>query len=189
MMVRKTLQWIAAILVLGGAGGGGYAYWLYTQTDEWLRAYAQKAFLQRIPTAVISIGRARFDWSHRIHLYDVKLSAQGLDEPVARCVEIVVTVDGQELSEDQIIDVRSLRILHPDVRLVRDTQGSWNWQKLRLARPEDPCPEISFEDMQVGVQLARASGPATAFHVQQSSVGLIPAAHREFAIEAEAQMT
>ncbi len=188
MMVRKTLQWIAAILALGGAGGGGYAYWLYTQTDEWLRAYAQKALLQRIPTAVISIGRARFDWSHRIHLYDVKLSAQGIDEPVARCVEIVVTVDGQELSENQTIDVRSLRILHPDVRLVRDADGAWNWQKLKLARPEDPCPELSFEDLQVGVWLARKGGQPSSFHVQQSSVRLIPSAHREFAIEAVAQL-
>jgi AsmA-like C-terminal region len=187
-MVRKTLQWIAAILALGGAGGGGYAYWLYTQTDEWLRAYAQKAFLQRIPTAVISIGRARFDWSHRIHLYDVRLSAQGLDEPVARCVEIIVTVDGQELSENQQIDVRSLRILHPDVRLLRDAAGTWNWQKLKLARPEDPCPELSFEDLQVGVWLARNGKPSSSFHVQQSSVRLIPSAHREFSVEAVAQL-
>ena len=133
-MVRKTLQWIAAILVLGGASGGGYAYWLYTQTNEWLRGYAEKAFLQRIPTAVISIGRARFDWSHRIHLYDVHLSAKGLDAPVARCVEIVVTVDGQELSDDQTIDVRSLRIIRPDVRLLRIADGSWNWQKLPLGQ-------------------------------------------------------
>jgi AsmA-like C-terminal region len=188
MMVRKTLQWIAAILALGGASGGGYAYWLYTQTDEWLRAYAQKAFLQRIPTAVISIGRARFDWSHRIHLYDVKLSAEGLDEPVARCVEIVVTVDGQELSENQTIDVRSLRILHPDVRLIRDAAGSWNWQKLKLARPEDPCPELSFEDLQVGVWLARKGGQPSSFHVQQSAVRLIPSAHRAFTIAAAAQL-
>lgn len=188
MMVRKTLQWIAAILALGGAGGGGYAYWLYTQTDEWLRAYAQKAFLQRIPTAVISIGRARFDWSHRIHLYDVRLSAKGLNEPVARCVEIVITVDGQELSENQTIDVRSLRILHPDVRLVRDAAGAWNWQTLKLARPEDPCPELSFEDLQVGVWLARNSGAPSSFHIQQSAVRLIPSAHREFTVEAVAQL-
>jgi hypothetical protein len=188
MMVRKTLQWIAAILALGGASGGGYAYWLYTQTDEWLRAYAQKALLQKIPTAVVSIGRARFDWSHRIHLYDVRLSAQGLDEPVARCVEIIVTVDGQELSENQTIDVRSLRILHPDVRLIRDAAGGWNWQKLKLARPEDPCPELSFEDLQVGVRLARSGRPPSSFHIQQSSVRLIPSAHREFSVEAVAQL-
>lgn len=187
-MIRKTLQWIAAILTLSSAGGGGYAYWLYLQTDEWLRAYAQKAFLQRIPTAVISIGRARFDWSRKIHLYDVRLSAKGLDEPVARCVEIVVTVDGQALSEDQTIDVRSLRILRPDVRLIRDAKGNWNWQKLHLARPEDPCPELSFEDLQVGVQMAQPGSPTSSFHVQQSSVRLIPSAHREFTIEAAAQL-
>jgi hypothetical protein len=188
MMVRKTLQWIAAILVLGGASGGGYAYWLYTQTNEWLRGYAEKAFLQRIPTAVITIGRARFDWSHRIHLYDVHLSAKGLDAPVARCVEIIVTVDGQELSDDQTIDVRSLRIIRPDVRLLRIADGSWNWQKLHLARPEDPCPELSFEDLQVAVHFGQAGGQTRAVHIQQSSVRLIPSAHREFAIEASAQL-
>ena len=187
-MVRKTLQWIAAILVLGGASGGGYAYWLYTQTNEWLRGYAEKAFLQRIPTAVISIGRARFDWSHRIHLYDVHLSAKGLDAPVARCVEIIVTVDGQELSDDQTIDVRSLRIIRPDVRLLRNAEGHWNWQKLHLARPEDPCPELSFEDLQVAVHMDQGSGQTRAVHIQQSSVRLIPSAHREFAIEAAAQL-
>ncbi|HUE17269.1 MAG TPA: hypothetical protein VMR25_24165 [Planctomycetaceae bacterium] len=189
MMVRKTLQWIAAILALGSVGGGGYTYWLYTQWDDALRLYAQKAFLKRIPNAVISIGRARFDWSRRIHLYDVRLSAKGLDEPVARCVEIIVTIDGQELSEDQTIDVRSLRILRPDVRLICDSQGHWNWHKLLpLARPEDPCPELSFEDLQVGVQLEHAGGPTSAFHIQQSSVRLVPSAHREFAIEAAAQL-
>jgi hypothetical protein len=188
MMVRKTLQWIATILALGSAGGGGYAYWLYTQTDEWLRTYAQQALLKRIPTAVISIGRARFDWSRKIHLYDVRLSAKGLDEPVARCVEIVITVDGQELSEDQTIDVRSIRILRPDVRLLRDSQEHWNWQKLVLARPEDPCPELTFEDLQIGVQIARADGKTSAFHVQQSSLRLVPSAHRQFKIEAAAQL-
>ena len=186
-MVRKTLQWIAAILALGSAGGGGYTYWIFTQTDDWLRDYAQKAFLKRIPNAVISIGRARFDWSRKIHLYDVRLSAKGLDEPVARCAEIVVTVDGQQLSEDQTIDVRSLRILRPDVRLVRDAEGHWNWQKLLpLVLQKDACPELSFEDLQVAVHVAHPVGPTNDFYVQQSSVRLIPSGHREFVIEAGA---
>ncbi len=188
-MVRKTLLWIAAILALGSAGGGGYTYWLYTQTDDWLRTYAQKAFLKRIPNAVISIGRG----SVRLEPQNPPLRCPAFREGARRtrgaCVEIIVTIDGQELSEDQTIDVRSLRILRPDVRLVRDLQGHWNWHKLLpLARPEDPCPELSFEDLQVGVQLARAGGQTSAFHIQQSSVRLVPSAHREFAIEAAAQL-
>ena len=74
------------------------------------------------------------------------------------------------------------------MRLLRDAAGSWNWQKLKLARPEDPCPELSFEDLQVGVWLARNGSPPSSFHVQQSSVRLIPSAHREFSVEAVAQL-
>ena len=75
------------------------------------------------------------------------------------------------------------------MRLLRDSQEHWNWQKLLpLARPEDPCPELTFEDLQIGVQVAHADGKTSAFHVQQSSLRLVPSAHREFKIEAAAQL-
>ena len=83
MMVRKTLQWIATILALGSTTGA--ADTRIGCTRKRMNGCAptpNKRLLKRIPNAVISIGRARFDWSRKIHLYDVRLSAKGLDEPV-----------------------------------------------------------------------------------------------------------
>ena len=81
MVVRKTLQWIATLLLLAGAGGGGYSYWFFTHSDEQLRAKIYEFVGKKLPNARLEIGRAWF-WGHKVHLQNVLLSAKGLDQPL-----------------------------------------------------------------------------------------------------------
>ena len=157
MVVRKTLQWIATLLLLAGVGGGGYSYWFFTHSDEQLRAKIYEFVGKKLPNARLEIGRAWF-WGHKVHLQNVLLSAKGLDQPLARCAEIVVTLDGEELSDELRIDVRAVHVVRPDVRIMRDSTGHWNWEKiLPLPEPDEMCPEVAFDDLQVALQLAHGT--------------------------------
>jgi hypothetical protein len=185
MVVRKTLQWIATLLLLAGVGGGGYSYWFFTHSDEQLRAKIYEFVGKKLPNARLEIGRAWF-WGHKVHLQNVLLSAKGLDQPLARCAEIVVTLDGEELSDELRIDVRAVHVVRPDVRILRDSAGHWNWEQiLPLPEPDEMCPEIAFEDLQVALQLAHGGAGTAAFHVQQGGVRLVPSARKVFQVEAD----
>ncbi len=186
MVVRKTLQWIATLLLLAGAVGGGYSYWFFTHSDEQLRAKIYEFVGKKLPNARLEIGRAWF-WGHKVHLQNVLLSAKGLDQPLARCAEIVVTLDGEELSDELRIDIRAVHVVRPDVRIMRDATGHWNWEKvLPLPEPDEMCPEVAFDDLQVELQLAHGGGARTAaFHVQQGGVRLVPSARKVFQVEAD----
>ena len=188
MVVRKTLQWIATLLLLAGVGGGGYSYWFFTHSDEQLRAKIYEFVGKKLPNAQLEIGRAWF-WGHKVHLQNVLLSAKGVDQPLARCAEIVVTLDGEELSDGLRIDVRAVHVVRPDVRIVRDSSGHWNWEKiLPLPEPDDICPEIAFEDLQLGLELAHSNTAPADFHVQQGGVRLVPSAHKVFQVEADLRL-
>jgi hypothetical protein len=185
MVVRKTLQWIATLLLLAGAGGGGYSYWFFTHSDEQLRAKIYEFVEKKLPNARLEIGRAWF-WGHKVHLQNVLLSAKGLDQPLARCAEIVITLDGEELSDELRIDVRAVHVVRPDVRVVRDSAGHWNWEKiLPLPEPDEMCPDVAFDDLQIGLQLAHSSADTATFHVQQGGVRLVPSARKVFQVEAD----
>jgi hypothetical protein len=188
MVVRKTLQWIATLLLLAGVAGGGYSYWFFTHSDEQLRAKIYEFVGKKLPNARLEIGRAWF-WGHKVHLQNVLLSAKGLDEPLARCAEIVVTLDGEELSDQLRIDVRAVHVVRPDVRLIRDASGHWNWEKiLPLPEPDDITPEVDFDDLQIGLQLTHSNAEMAAFHVQQGGIHLIPSAHKVFQVQADLRL-
>jgi hypothetical protein len=185
MVVRKTLQWIATLLLLAGVGGGGYSYWFFTHSDEQLRAKIYEFVAKKLPNARLEIGRAWF-WGHKVHLQNVMLSAKGLDQPLARCAEIIVTLDGEQLSDELRIDVRAVHVVRPDVRIVRDSSGHWNWEKiLPLPEPDEMCPEVAFDDLQIGLQLTHASAATASFHIQQGGVRLVPSARKVFQVEAD----
>jgi AsmA-like C-terminal region len=188
MVVRKTLQWIATLLLLAGVGGGGYSYWFFTHSDEQLRAKIYEFVGKKLPNARLEIGRAWF-WGHKVHLQNVLLSANGLDQPLARCHEIVITLDGEELSDQLRIDIRAVHVVRPDVRVVRDASGHWNWEKLLpLPEPDDITPEVDFDDLQIGLQLAHSNAEMAAFHVQQGGIRLVPSAHKVFQVQADLRL-
>jgi hypothetical protein len=188
MVVRKTLQWIATLLLLAGAVGGGYSYWFFTHSDEQLRGKILEFVAKKLPNARLEIGRAWF-WGRKVHLQNVLLSAKGLDQPLARCAEIVVTLDGQSLSDELRVDIRAVHVVRPDIRIVRDVSGHWNWENiLPLPEPDEVCPEVAFEDLQVGLALAHGGTGTSSFHVQQGAVRLVPSARRKFQVEADGRL-
>src|SRR5262249_310036 len=93
------------------------------------------------------------------------------------------------LSDELQIDVRAVHVVRPDVRIVRDAAGSWNWEKiLPLPEPDEMCPEVAFEDLQVGLSLAHSGTNTASFHVQQGGVRLVPSGRRKFQFEADGRL-
>src|SRR4051812_7111656 len=189
-IVRKTLQWIAALLVLTGLGGSGYAYWFYVHSNDVLKALVKEALQKKIPNGEFQIDRARYDyWTRKIHLFNVLVSAKGDTAPLARCAEVVITIDGQELSQEQKIDVRSIRFVRPDIRLIREKADAWNWHRiLPIREVEETTPEFAFDDAQVAITLPGGSAQAGSYHLRGVEGRLVPSARRQFAIDASGQV-
>src|SRR4051812_5175246 len=189
MVIRKTLQWIATLLVLTGLGGSGYAYWFYVHSDDVLKAMVREALDKKFPNGEFQIARARLDyWTRKIHLFSVIVNAKGDTTPLARCVEVIITIDGQELSQEQKIDVRSIRFVRPDIRLTREPQGAWNWHRiLPIREVEETTPEFAFEDAQV-VVAPNGSSTAPSYHLRNIEGRLVPSARRQFKIDASGQV-
>ena len=97
--LRKTLKWVFILLLIGAAAGGGYAYFIWTASDEILR----QALLTRIhevaPEWDVSIARARFDYQGRIHVYDLSLKGADGHSPLLDIAQAVLTVDREHLAD------------------------------------------------------------------------------------------
>ncbi|MCH8828510.1 MAG: hypothetical protein IID45_02930 [Planctomycetes bacterium] len=192
MTVRKTLKWFFAIVVFAGLLGGGYGYYLWTNANKLLLAEVREKVAEIAPGWDVKIGSARFDWNRRIHLYDVTLTLQGDSSPALILPEVVLVVDREKLADDQEIDIQRVHFLNPEIRLVRDPHGVWNWEKLPPLKPtqnKPSLPECVIESATVHVTLAQASGlPPGTLRIHDADLKLVPSAQRSYLIEASAQV-
>src|SRR5262249_19176109 len=127
--VRKTIQWIFLLLLAGTAGGGGYAFYLWNQSDELLKQKLLDRIHQLAPGWEVSMSRARFDLLGRVHVYELSLKASDGFSPLLDVPEAILTVDREHLADPQS-PIRHVRWIRPKVQLERDADGVWNVQKL-----------------------------------------------------------
>lgn len=182
MTVRKTFQWAIILLLLATAGGGGYAYLLWSESNERIRKAVLAKFADILPEWEIALDRAQFDWNRRIHLYDLTLRAKGQTRSIARMPEVVLTIDRELFAKTQEIVVQKVRPIGPILDLTRDAHGRWNWQKL----PPPPkytqnWPEWEIAQATVRVSLEQTDGsPAAVFMLKNANLKLIPSGKRRY---------
>jgi hypothetical protein len=188
--VRKTIQWIFLLLLAGTAGGGGYAFYLWNQSDELLK----QALLERIhelaPGWEVSISRARPDWWGRIHVYELSLKSSDGFSPLLDVPEAILTVDREHLADPQP-PIRHVRWIRPKVHLERDSQGVWNWQKLPpLNLLKNVLPEFHAEGMTIAAVFHDSpTGNESATSFSDVNLQLIPRGAREFLVLAAAKFS
>jgi len=184
MSVRKTIKWFLLIVVVIGLIGGAYGYWMWSNANRMLLNSVREKLAEKVPDWNVTVGAARFDWHRRIHLYDLTLKSNDGKATLVHIPEAILTVDREKLAELQIVDIQRIQIRQPDIHLVRDPQGLWNWEKLPPPRKPDkplPLPEWIIEEATIDVRLQRSGGAEdTAFTLRQSECKLVPAARREF---------
>ena len=100
--IRKTIQWICLLLVVAGAAGGGYAYYVWNESDKILEQALQARFHEIVPDWNLSFRRARFDYMQgRIHLYDLSLKEIDGHSPLLDVAEAILTVDRERLADPE----------------------------------------------------------------------------------------
>ncbi|MFQ5731820.1 MAG: hypothetical protein ACE5KM_07685, partial [Planctomycetaceae bacterium] len=187
MSLRKTIKWMLSIVVALGLAGGGYAYWMWSHANALLLEHIRAAVAQKAPGWDVEIGAAKFDWHRRIHIYNVTLRDRTGAGTILHVPEAVLAVDREKLAESQVVDVQRIRLIGPELSLVRDGRGRWNFQKLPPLKPtgkRPPLPEIVVENATVDLRLEQADGGAPAdFQLRQLGVKLVPQGARRFVVE------
>ncbi len=153
---RKTCLWMLAILLIVLAGGGGYAYWFLTQSDELVRGILADKLRQAAPEWNVSIADVRLDLWGRVRVYDLSLQEPDRPQPAVRLPETVVILDRTRLVHEQII-VQRLELLRPELTLIRDVNGRWNLQDIQLQEKKSQ-PEITIRRGTLTLQQSDAQG-------------------------------
>ena len=184
MTFRKTTKWLVILVLLAATGGGGYGFYLWNESNERIREGILAKCEEIVPEWDVSLGRVRFDWNRRVHLYDSTLKAKGQSQNVATIPEIVVSIDRELFAERQEIVVQKVRILGPEFDVVRDADGKWNWQQLQPPpKSNQSLPELEIVQATVRVRLDQTDGsPAAVLGLQNADLKLIPSGKRSFLI-------
>ncbi|MBT6155037.1 MAG: hypothetical protein HOL01_18430 [Planctomycetaceae bacterium] len=184
MTFRKTTKWLVILVLLVAAGAGGYGFYLWNESNERIRKVILARCEEIVPEWDVSLGRVRFDWNRRVHLYDFTLKAKGQSQNVASFPEVVVSIDRERFAERQEIVVQKVRVLGPELDLVRDAAGKWNWQQLTPPpKSNQSLPEVEIVQATVRVRLDQTDGsPAAILGLQNADLKLIPSGKRSFLI-------
>jgi hypothetical protein len=194
------------LLLAAGLGGGAYGWHLWRQTDRMLAEMIAKVLEEKFPGWTVTFSRAGWDLSGRVRLHDLAVypharvadnaTAEGAspdgatpdravstDEqpPLLATRELVLTIDRTELADGYPV-VRLVRFVQPRVRLVREADGVWNFQRVPL--PEgggEALPELQAEDARVLVRREDLSDPVE-YEVGPVQGRIVPAGRKELSV-------
>jgi len=181
--VRKIVAWLAVILLALGAGGGWYAYSLWTRSDEILREKIQEACQEIVPDWNLEVGRARFDFQGRIRVYDFKLRYPA-DSPFVHLPETIVVADREKLVA-QKLEIQQIQLLNPQLILTRDRQGRWNFEGLPGPMIENPHPpEWIIDQGTIHLRMAPPGSRTPADLVLRNvNLKLVPAGKQRYVLQ------
>lgn len=184
MGIRRTIGCLFMLLLLGGAAGGGYVWYLWSNTDELLHGRITQAFHESVPDWGISFSRARFDFQGQVRVYDFALKAPDTDVDFVQFPETVVSVDREQLGQQRLV-FQQIRLLQPRLDLVRDSAGHWNWEGFgKLPESQGNLPELIIERGTVRLRLERpAPGEPATLTLQNAHLQLTPSGKRRYLVK------
>ena len=178
--MRAILKWMIVLLLLTAVAGGSGVYWCYLRSDEMLRTEVLKQFEQIAPDMKIELERANFDFTGRIRLVGLSMQLRDEREPAFYVPEAIITLEDQQLTDFENVSIRRLRLVHPQLHMVRRLDGSWNWQGSRWQfAGGQAVPEIDIEHGTIVVDLQRSGKPARKLKLADVSVSALPASARK----------
>src|SRR5262249_41809143 len=99
--LRKTVKWAFLLVLIGSVTAGGYAFYIWNESDELLRQALLDRLHEIAPEWKLTIARARFDFHGRIHAYDISLKDYDGRSPLLDIAEVVLTVDRERLADPE----------------------------------------------------------------------------------------
>ena len=184
MGLRRTIGCLLLLLLLAGAAGGSYVWYLWSQTDEMLHGRIAAAFKEAVPDWGISFSKSRFDFQGQIRVYDFALKLPGSETTILNLPETIVSVDREQLGLQRLV-FQQIRLVQPNLELVRNRTGQWNWQGLgKLPQSEGNLPELRIERGTIRIRLENpaAGEPATAL-LQNAHLQLTPSGKRRYLVK------
>ncbi len=186
--VRKTCTWIFVLLLIAVAGGGGYAYWFLSHSDELVRAALLEKMVAAAPDWDVAIPEARIDLWGRVRVYDLTLKDPERREPTVSLPETIVILDRGRLADQEII-IQQVRLLRPQLELVRDRAGKWNLEGIKPPEPANSQPEIFVENGALTIRVTHEDGRLSpAVTLRDVNLELTPTGKKRYRVTTNFQL-
>ncbi len=176
-------------LVIAGAAGGG-AYWLFTRSDELLKAELLRQLAQMFPNAEIDLDRAHYDLAGKVRAHLVKMTLPEETSPALTISELVITLDREQFAESQAIVIHTVRLVKPRAWVTRFVDQTWNWQQIRMQRTEGGVlPDLEIEGGIVTIQLEQPENrPAVPVQCTDIQLTALATSERSWSVTAASRV-
>ncbi|TWU14917.1 hypothetical protein CA54_37870 [Symmachiella macrocystis] len=186
--IRKTCTWIFVLLVFVVAGGGGYAYWFLSQSDELVRATLLEKLAAAAPDWQAEIPEARIDLWGRVRVYDLTLKNPENRRPAVLLPETIVVLDRSRLADQEVV-IQQVRLLRPELELVRDRAGRWNLEGIQPPPESKSQPEIFVEQGAITLRVTHEDGQLSpAMTLRDVNLELTPTGKKRYRIKSDFQL-
>lgn len=176
-MIPKALR--LTLTVLGGLAlvAGAVAWYVWVNGDAYARDELQRRLGELAPSCHIELGKTRFDWDRSLTVRDFAMGSKRPGEPPSLVVpEGVIEVDRERLVNDHEVEVTSIRLIRPQLDLVRRADGTWALNELLPFHLNDiPLPEWKIEEGTLRFILERPAGDPVVLLLRDANLRLVPA--------------
>ncbi|MFM9965828.1 MAG: hypothetical protein ACKV2Q_32000 [Planctomycetaceae bacterium] len=183
----KTLLWMIVLVAVGAYFAKGYLLRAWQGRDAVIKEEVVKALNKLLPEANVELEDVRYDFGSEIVLTGFSLTPPNGDVPIVRLPETVIHINRDALIDRQQLEVLKVVVKAPRLEVVRESDGSWNWQSLVLPPQQEKgsLPEFIIEDGTVVVRVEQAPGiPPGVLVLEHMDIGLLPSGRRQFQIKA-----
>jgi hypothetical protein len=184
---RKTLKRVFIILLLLVLVLGGVGAYYWSKSAELIRQGMIARLRDWAPNAKFTVGECTFDWLGRVHLDGFSITLPDEQAPLIDLPQTIVEVNRDALIQRQRVDVEMVRFIRPTVDLIRNPDGSWNWQKLPPIPQSDDrpsLPECRLEQAQLRLKITQPDGFSSGTIVlENANLSLTPNGKRSFLIK------
>ncbi len=171
--LRLTLTVLGGLALIGGAG----AWYVWVNGDAYARDELHRRLAELAPSCQIELGKTRFDWDRSLTVRDFAMGSKRRGEsPTLSVPEAIIEVDRERLVNDHEVEVTSIRLIRPQLDLVRRADGSWAINELMPFHLNDiPLPEWKIEEGTLRFILERPAGDPLVLLLRDANLRLVPA--------------
>jgi hypothetical protein len=176
-MIRKILH--RALILLGCVAlvGGAVAWYVWVNGDAYARDELQRRLSELAPSCDLAIGMVRFDWNQSLTVRDFAMGSKRKGVPPTLTVpEGVIEIDRGRFVNERIVEVTTIRLIRPQLDLVRRVDGAWAIRDLMPFHLNDiPLPEWKIEDGTLRFILEQPSADPVVLVLRDANLRLVPA--------------
>ena len=132
MRLLSVFKWLLFILLLAGIAIGAMSGWFWYQRDSLVHQALIDRFDEHAPELRLIIKAVDVPGSDRVILNGVEIRDRSTDLPLFRTKRVEVSIDSQQLVDQQRVVVQSVSLASADVLLSREADGTWNWQNYQF---------------------------------------------------------